>query len=140
MNTPTDGTTLAFVDRVLEDLQWQDGMFVGRRLDAAEPGVAVIQSGEEGRYRVALPDLGSIDSVWNFVEAVQSHLTQLYGRPVPACPLHDHCLVFETQAVGLFEWGCPDVAWRCAVGTTRNRLGRPRGCRLEAWPPPYRAG
>lgn len=124
MNPPTDRPTLAFVDRVLDDLRWQDGMFVGRRPDATEPGVVVIQFGEEGRYRLALPDLGSVDSVGTFVADVQSHLTQVYGRSVPACPLHDHSLVCENQADG-FAWGCPDAEWRCAVGDYEE----------QAWPP-----
>ena len=125
MKTTIDGPTLAFVDRVVEDLQWPDGMFVGRRPDPAQPDVVVIQSGGDGRFRVTPPDLGS-DSVRTFVMAVQSHLTQVYGRPVPACPLHDHALVFETQADG-FAWRCPDATWRCAVGEYEEQAWPPKG-------------
>jgi hypothetical protein len=126
MGPMNDGSMLAFVDHVLDDLRWEDGMFVGRRSDANVRGVVVIQSGEDGRYRFALPDLGSADSVLMFVADLQAHLTQVCRRAVPACPLHDHALVCDTTK-DRFEWVCPNAAWRCAVGDYEEQAWPPKG-------------
>ncbi len=99
-------------------------MFVGRRPDTSVPGVVVIQSGEEGRFppRVAASQFCGLGMT--FVADLQLHLSRVYRRPVPACPLHDHSLVCETTADGV-EWVCPDAEWRCAVGDYEE----------QAWPP-----
>lgn len=47
------------VDGVLRDLGSGEPMFVGRRPEVGESATVVIQTGEEGRYRLAVPDAGS---------------------------------------------------------------------------------
>lgn len=68
---------LEFVDLVLGDLRLRDRMFVARRPQAGESGTVVIQSGEEGSCRLALPQLGSVSSVETFVARVQAHLAEV---------------------------------------------------------------
>lgn len=75
----------------------------------------MLQDGEEGRLRLALPDLSAPGSVLAMVQAAQRHLRRELGQPVPRCPGHEHALALVLGAGG-FEWGCPDGAWRCALG------------------------
>jgi hypothetical protein len=117
---------LEFVDLVLGDLRLRDRMFVARRPEAGESRTVVIQSGEEGRCRLTLPQLGSVSSVETFVARVQAHLAGVYGRPVPRCPLHDHALVGKVCGDDV-EWVCPEGAWRCAVGEYEERTWPPSG-------------
>jgi hypothetical protein len=100
---------------VLVDLALPDGMFVGRRVGASAPGKVLIQSGEEGRYELTLPDIASLDSVEEFVSRLQAHVSTVYGKPVPTCPVHDHPLVCRAVG-GAVSWMCPDGDWRSPIG------------------------
>ena len=106
---------LEFVDLVLDDVGLYGVMYVGRRVDAADWRSVVIQTGEEGRYRLGLPDLSSPPSVEAFIAEAQGHLGAVLGRPVPPCPLHDRALCGKVDHDGVF-WECPVSDWRCAVG------------------------
>jgi hypothetical protein len=120
---------LEIVDRVLGDLALRDRMFVGRRPEAGESETVVIQTGEEGRHRLALPELESARSIETFMAAAQVHLGEVFGRPVPVCPRHDHALVGEAGGNEI-AWVCPDGEWRCAVGDYEECI----------WPPELDAG
>ena len=100
-------------------------MFVARRADAQDWRSIVIQTGEDGRHPVPV-DAGALDT---FMAAAQAHLTEVYGRPVPRCPRHDHALVGRVRGDEA-EWVCPDGDWSCAVGDYRERT----------WPPDVEAG
>lgn len=120
---------LEIVDRVLGDLALRDRMFVGRRPEAGESATIVIQTGEEGRHRLALPELGSEKSIETFIADAQAHLSEVFGHPVPRCPRHDHALVGEASGDEI-AWVCPDGEWRCALGDYEE-------C---TWPPELDAG
>jgi hypothetical protein len=116
---------MTVVDQVLADLTLPDGMFVGRRTEDEDAHSVVIQTGEDGRHRVPV----DLDSLETFMAAAQAHLTEVYGRPVPPCPLHGHALVGRVRDGGA-EWVCPDGGWSCAVGDYEER----------AWPPEASGG
>jgi hypothetical protein len=122
----TDPTSLLrFVDGALDDLRLPGGMFVGRRAMADEWDAVVIQIGEDGRHRLPL-HAGALEG---FLAAAQAHLSDVYGRPVPGCPLHDHALVGRVRD-GEAEWVCPEGRWRCGLGEYQERT----------WPPDVDAG
>lgn len=106
---------LQLVDAVLTDLAVRTGRFVGRRAKDGDRETFVIQTGEEGRLRLELPDLRSDRSIEAMVTQAQAHLTQRLGDPVPLCPLHDHPLV-GASVDGRLRWRCPDGQWECALG------------------------
>jgi hypothetical protein len=112
------------VDRVLADLALRGRMFVGRRADAGDRPSVVIQTGEEGRYRLRLPDLMAPETVEGFMADAQEHLGEIFGEPVPHCPMHDHALLGKVTGAEI-EWVCPEGAWRCALGEYEERT----------WPP-----
>jgi hypothetical protein len=125
----SDQPVLDFVDAVLGDLMLRGHMFVGRRPDAGGPGMVIIQSGEEGRYELALPDLASPTSIEAFVARIQAHLAEVFGVPVPACPVHAHSLPCRAGFDGA-SWVCPDGEWSSPVGEYEERN----------WPPPDLSG
>ena len=90
-------------------------MFVGRRSEAGESARIVIQTEEEGRHRLALPELGSVEPIETFMADAQAHLGEVFGQPVPRCPRHDHALVGEASGKEIARV-CPDGEWRCALG------------------------
>jgi hypothetical protein len=111
---------LAFVDAVLGDLSVRHPRYVGRREQDGDVHTCVIQTGEDGRYRLALPDPASPRSLERFASEAQAHLAEALGAPVPRCPRHDHALT--GQAVdGRFLWRCPQSAWQCALGLYEER-------------------
>ena len=111
---------LGLVDRVLGDLAVRGGMYLARRADEGDAETMVIQTGEEGRHRVRLPDLSSSSSVERFVAEAQAHLMQVFARPLPQCPLHDHALRGVADG-GTLAWVCPEGAWRCGLGEYEDR-------------------
>src|ERR1022692_4438192 len=129
MSDAASNPVLEIVDRVLGDLALRDRMFVGRRPEAGETATIVIQAGEEGRHRLALPELGSVESIETFMADAQAHLGEVIGQPVPRCPRHDHALVGEASGREV-AWVCPDGEWRCVVGNYEE-------C---TWPPELDAG
>lgn len=120
----SSNNVLEMIDAVLGDLALRDRMFVGRRPEAGEAATIVIQTGEDGRHRIALPKFGSRESIETFMSEAQAHLGEVFGQPVPRCPRHDHALVGEASGRQI-AWVCPDGEWRCAVGDYEE-------C---AWPP-----
>lgn len=106
---------LILVDAVLTDLAVRSAMYVARRREDGDARTFVIQTGEEGRLRLDLPDPDSDTSVMTCVAAAQSHLEQVLGVPVPLCPVHDHALVGVASG-GELRWVCPHGAWECALG------------------------
>ncbi len=108
-------SVLALVDAVLTDLAVRSAMYVARPSEDGDARTFVVQTGEEGRLRLDLPDPGSDASVMTCVAAAQSHLEQVLGVPVPLCPVHDHALVGVALG-GSLRWLCPNGLWECALG------------------------
>lgn len=129
MRTRDRDTVLEIVDLVLGDLQLRDGMFVARRPDPEHPDLVVIQTGEDGRHALPVPNPRKRRSVEMFIVAAQAHLHEVYGQPVPLCPEHDHALVPRVEPGGV-EWVCSDGGWSCALGAYEE----------TTWPPPLDAG
>ena len=115
MKEPEHDPLLRFVDAVLTDLAVRSAMYVARRREDGDRDTFVIQTGEEGRFRLSLPDLYSHESMEATVAEAQAHLGQVLGAPVPLCPLHGHALV-GAVASGTLTWVCPDGEWECALG------------------------
>jgi hypothetical protein len=90
-------------------------MYVGRRREDGDVGTFVVQTGEEGRFRLRVPDLSSDASIETAVAGAQIHLVEVLGAPVPLCPLHEHALM-GTAAGGELSWVCPENEWRCLLG------------------------
>jgi hypothetical protein len=122
MASGDDNPVLQFVDLVLYDLAFGGPMFVGRRAGAAAPGRVMIQSGEEGRRELALPDLSSPKSVETFVAELQAYVSDVHNAPMPACPAesHDHALVCRS-ADGAVRWECPNAEWSSPIGEYDER-------------------
>lgn len=108
-------TVLAIVDLALGDMHLRDRMFVGRRPDPENPERIVIQTGEDGRYTLPAVDRSAPTAVQTLIAAAQAHLQDVYGQPVPRCPLHDHALVARVDEDEV-QWVCPDRAWSCLLG------------------------
>lgn len=106
---------LILVDAVLTDLAVRSAMYVARRREDGDARSFVIQTGEEGRLRLDLPDPQSETSVMTCVAAAQSHLEEVLGVPVPLCPAHDHALVGVASG-GDLRWVCPDGVGACGLG------------------------
>jgi hypothetical protein len=106
---------LRMIDAVLSDLSVRTGMYVGRRHQDGDATIFVIQTGEDGRYGVTLPDLASDTSIQNAAAEAQAHLAGVLRAPVPLCPRHDHGLI-PTVAHGELAWVCPEGEWQCALG------------------------
>lgn len=81
-----------------------------RRPGAGAPGMVVIQSGEEGRHELALPDVAVPDAIVRFVAELQAHVIDVQGDELrPACPERPHthflaCQAFDDEIL----WVCPD--------------------------------
>jgi hypothetical protein len=58
-DAPEPTPVLLPVDAVLADLAVRSAMYAARRREDGDAGTFVIQTGEEGRLRLGLPDLGS---------------------------------------------------------------------------------
>lgn len=106
---------LSLVDQVLVDLAPRGGMYVARRAQDGDGETMVIQTGEDGRHRLRLPDVSSAASVERFVAEAQAHLEQEFGRPLPRCLVHGHALHGAVEN-GQLWWVCPDGEWRCQLG------------------------
>jgi hypothetical protein len=129
MATSDHDKILEIVDKVLSDLRLRDRMFTARRPDPERLDVIVIQTGEDGRQDLPIPDLEQAQTLETFIAAAQAHLNEVYGQPVPRCPVHRHALVARIDR-GEIEWVCPDGAWRCRLGDYEE----------STWPPPLGAG
>lgn len=114
---------LEIVDLVLGDLRLRDRLFTARRPDPERPEVIVIQTGEEGRQYLPAPNLGDSRTLEAFIAAAQAHVQEVYGQPVPLCPMHHHALVGKVDR-GEIAWTCPNVMWSCRLAVTRRTPGR----------------
>jgi hypothetical protein len=123
---------LQLVDMVLAELALGGTMYVGRRAEDGDYRTFVIQTGEEGRHRMRLPDLSSPRSIVGFMAEAQAHVAEALGTPVPLCPLHDHALD-GTADRGDVAWVCREGAWRCAVGDYEE-LSWPQGDDMRMTP------
>jgi hypothetical protein len=112
---PEADPVLQMVDLVLGDLSVRSRMYVGRRSEEGDAETFVIQTGEEGRFRVGLPDLASDESIQRVAADCSAHLAEVLGTPVPLCPRHDHAVV-AAVVQGQLRWVCPDGEWRCGLG------------------------
>ncbi len=117
---PETDPALRLIDAVLADLAVRTGMHVARRREDGDGDSFVIQTGEEGRCRLALPDLKSDASLETLAADAQAHLARALGGPVPRCPLHPHALV-GTAVSGHVTWVCPDALWQCGLGDYEER-------------------
>ncbi len=113
--SPEDDPQLALIDAVLRDLSLRSAMYVGRRRDEGDTSTFVIQTGEEGRHRLNIPDLNSDASIEAVVVKAQTHLENVTGAPVPICPRHDHALLPHATN-GTLTWVCPAGEWQCTLG------------------------
>jgi hypothetical protein len=91
--------------------------------------VIVIQTGEEGRHYLPAPSLEQPHTLETFIAAAQTHLREVYGQPVPLCPMHDHRLVAKVDNCQI-EWACPDGVWSCPLGSYEE----------STWPPQLESG
>jgi hypothetical protein len=106
---------LTLADQVLGDLAPRGGMYVARRKEDGDQETMVIQTGEEGRHRLRLPDMSSPTSIERFIAEAQTHLEQVFGQPLPGCLAHEHALRGVVEG-GQVWWVCPDGGWRCQLG------------------------
>jgi hypothetical protein len=106
---------LTLADQVLGDLAPRGGMYVARRKEDGDQETMVIQTGEEGRHRLRLPDMSSSSSIERFIAEAQTHLERVFGRPLPGCLAHEHALCGVVEG-GQVWWVCPDGGWRCQLG------------------------
>ncbi|HEY2437934.1 MAG TPA: hypothetical protein VGH93_12190 [Solirubrobacteraceae bacterium] len=112
---PEEESVLRLVDSVLDDLAVRSAMYVHRRAEDGDAESFVIQTGEEGRCRLRLPDLDSDPSIEATVAEAQAYLAQILDVPVPLCPMHQHALVGVARHARL-RWECPDGGWGCELG------------------------
>ena len=117
---PQDDPRLAFIDAVLHDLSLRSPMYVGRRQEEGDARTFVIQTGEEGRHRLNMPDLASDPSIEAVVAEAQAHLRDVLGAPVPRCPRHNHALLARATN-GTLTWVCPAGEWQCTLGDYEER-------------------
>jgi hypothetical protein len=115
---------LTLADQVLGDLAPRGGMYVARRKQDGDQETMVIQTGEEGRHRLRLPDMNSSSSIERFVAEAQTHLEQVFGRPLPGCLAHEHALRGVVEG-GQVWWVRPDGGWRCQLGDYDDLKWRP---------------
>jgi hypothetical protein len=106
---------LRLIDAVLGDLAVRSAMYIGRRREDGDDESFVIQTGEDGRLRLGLPDRASDASIGAVVAEAQAYLGEVLGAPVPLCPRHQHALV-GVAAEGRLTWVCPEGSWQCALG------------------------
>lgn len=121
MGPRKDDRRLRFVDTVLYDLAFGGGIDGGvgvmRRPGAGAPGMVVIQSGEEGRHELALPDVAIPDAIVRFVAELQTHVIEVQGELRPACPKHPHAHPLACGAIDdEILWVRPDGGWRGPIG------------------------
>ncbi|MDQ6807461.1 MAG: hypothetical protein M3065_21495, partial [Actinomycetota bacterium] len=124
---------LRLLDLVLGDLAVGGVMYVGRRREDGDARSFVIQTGEEGRHRLALPDLSSDASIEACMTEAQAHVSSGLGVDVPRCPQHDHQLIARSGHVAV-GWECPDGAWRCEAGAYADGAW-PRGIAASTMAP-----
>jgi hypothetical protein len=116
MKKPREGDPLMrLIDAVLGDVAVRSAMYVARRRGDGDAETLVIQTGEDGRFRLGLPDPISDTSIEALVAEVQGHVGDVLGAPVPRCPRHDHALL-GIAPKGSLKWVCPDGDWECALG------------------------
>lgn len=116
MTQPPEGDpVLRLIDTALCDLAVRSGMYVGRRREDGDAETFVIQFGEDGRFRLSLPELSSDTSIEAVVAETQARLTEVLGAPLPLCPRHQHALLPSASA-GQLTWVCPDGQWQCPLG------------------------
>jgi hypothetical protein len=81
---PETDPTLALIDAVLQYLSLRSAMYIGRRREHGEIRTFVIQTGEEGRHRLNLPDLKSDASIEAVVTEAWPQLDINDNNAVPA--------------------------------------------------------
>lgn len=130
---------LALVDAVLVDLAVRRTMYVGRRGEDGNDATFVIQTGEEGRARLRLPELSSDDSIERMIVDVQTHLGDVFGAPVPLCVQDTltRSLVGATtvRSRGVAQPANGNARWastRSGPGLRRTSRAWPRSSR-DAW-------
>jgi hypothetical protein len=111
---------LRLIDAALRDMALRSALYVGRRREDGDAETFVIQTGEEGRFRLRLPDPRSDASLQALVAEAQDHLAQVLGAPVPLCPRHPHALL-GIASRGQLKWVCPAGEWECALGDYAER-------------------
>jgi hypothetical protein len=113
---------LNLIDLVLHDLAVEIEMFVGRRADEGDDDAFVIQTGEDGRCRVRLPDMSGPEDVERCVAEAQDYLSRRTGRSVPRCLVanHEHALQFRA-GTNPPAWRCPTSEWICPLGEYEER-------------------
>lgn len=106
------------IDQLIDELSSTEiVVFVGRRADEGDHRSFVVQTGEDGRWRVPLPDIDDPASVVECAERLQKLLTEIAGRPLPRCPLENHEHALRPGMVsGRLSWLCPESTWSCRVG------------------------
>jgi hypothetical protein len=121
MQKSCDGDpTLRLIDALLGAMAVRSAMYVGRRREDGDAETFVIQTGEEGRFRLRLPDPTSDASLQALVAAAQDHLVEVLRAPVPLCPRHAHALLGMVSG-GQLTWVCPAGEWECALGDYAER-------------------
>lgn len=111
---------LRLIDAALRDMALRSALYVARRREDGDAKTFVIQTGEEGRFRLRLPDPRSDASLQALVAEAQDHLAQVLGAPVPLCPRHPHALL-GIASRGQLKWVCPAGEWECALGDYAER-------------------
>ncbi len=112
---PERDPVLRLIDAVLGDLAVRSKLYIGRRREAGDNESFVIQTGEDGRLRLGLPDRASNASIEAVVAEAQAYVGDVVGAPVPLCPQHQHALVGIAEHRRL-TWVCPEDSWQCALG------------------------
>ena len=116
MKNPREGAPLMrLIDAVLGDVAVRSAMYVARRREDGDAETFVIQTGEDGRFRLSLPDRVSDASIEALVAEVQAHVGDVLRAPVPRCLRHEHALL-GIASKGQLKWVCPDGQWECALG------------------------
>lgn len=112
---PGSDPVLRLIDAALGDIAVRSVMYFGRRREDGDAEAFVIQFGEDGRFRLSLPDLSSDTSIEAVVVEAQARLSKVLGVPLPLCPWHQHALLPSASA-GQLTWVCPDGEWQCPLG------------------------
>lgn len=112
---PEDDPVLRLIDAVIGDIAVSTVIYVARRREDGDAKTFVIQFGEDGRFRLGLPDPSSDTSIEAVVAEAQARLAEVVEAPVPLCPQHQHALL-PTASAGQLKWVCPEGGWQAPLG------------------------